>query len=126
MEVNFKGNTISIAERSIEFSNPIKKVEIFSSILIVLLERELNSQLLENVYGVSGELKIIWQIKKMDNIEFNGTHYTGITHPYIDIKKVNEEDLLVSNLDGTTFLVDPYSGDLLTNPIASRIGKRPW
>lgn len=126
MMILFEGNTLTIGDASRKLRNPIQKIEHFENIVVVLLERELNSDFLENVMAFDYSLKLIWQIQKFPVFEFQGKTYVGVTKPYIDMEKLSETELLLFNYDGTRLNVNPLNGQLLVNPMESRIGKRPW
>ena len=68
----------------------------------------------------------MWQIEKLAKVTHNGIEYDGISEPYNEIIKLSDKTLKLINWDSTYFEVYVLTGQLKTNPIDSRIGKRPW
>lgn len=126
MEIQFKGNELISEDFRKQLRNPIKKIEFFEKIIVVLLERELNTDFFENVLAFDYSLKSVWQIEKLPEFEYQGKTYLGINKPYTDIVKLSEKELVLFNYDGTKLKVNPVDGQLLVNPMKSRIGKRSW
>ena len=125
MKFNFQNRTLIIGTNKIEFENSIKEVIEFANILVVRTDY-LNSNINENVYGINFDCKIEWQVPKMEKITFENKEYIGITEPYANLKKINDDKIRLVNCDSTYFDINPRNGELLTNPISSRSGKRPW
>ena len=80
----------------------------------------------ENVYGINADGKIEWQIERLTKLTHNGIEFNGISEPYTSIIKLNDKTLKLMNWDSTYFEVYSHTGELKTNPMESRIGKRPW
>lgn len=120
-----QNNVLKINNRELEFENEIKEVLEFDGFLVVRTDYY-NSNTNENVYGVNADGKIKWQIEKLTKLTHKGIEYDGISDPYTAIKKLTNEKAQLVNWDSTHFEIDVYSGKLITNPMKSRIGKRPW
>jgi len=127
--VNKNPNTIIVGNGniSIQFQDPIKKNIVFNEFIVVLLERNVESTDVQNINCLNKKDGAqIWVINRLEEIEYNGEKYKGIDSPYVDIVKVSENVVRVFNWDGTKFDIDIRNGNLLTNPIESRKGNRPW
>ena len=94
------GNTI----KNVKFPLKIKQVEEFSDVLVVRLDVPADILFNENVFGVSSEGKILWQIIPMKS-GFKSSRYTGL---------FKKGDLVkVHNWDGTDLLLEPRTGEIL-------------
>ena len=71
-------------------------------------------------------LHVIWQFKKMPELEYDGRTYVGIENPYVDFLLNAQGNLTLLNYDGTKVEVDPETGEILNDPMVSHIGRRPW
>lgn len=125
MKYNFENKELKFSEKSLEFDDEIKEVIEFDGFLVVRTDYY-KSTTNENVYGVNLEGKITWQIKKMSKLTYKGKEFIGITDPYSGLTKIDNDRIKLHNWDSTTFEVNPRSGELLTDPMDSRVGKRPW
>ena len=125
MKYEYTENILTIGDKSIEFDNLIKEVIDFGDCFVVRTD---NNKFItnENVYGVNINGQLNWQIKKMEKLTFNGKEYNGITDPYSGLTKVDNNRVILYNWDSTNFEVNPKSGELLTDPMKSRIGHKPW
>jgi hypothetical protein len=82
----------------------IEKVECFENVLVVLLDFSTDTIFNENVFGVSAEGKVIWQIEKMSYV-YEHSPFTNISQ---------ENDLLSAyNLDGYDYFIDPKTGKIV-------------
>lgn len=125
MRFKIENNRLSLGDNFIEFKDEIEEVLDFGSSLVVRT-KQFKSTTLENVYGVNEQGEKMWQVPEMSRIVYQEMKFVGITHPYIGLTKIDDKRVKLHNWDGTTFEVDATSGELLTNPIQSRIGRRPW
>jgi len=125
MTYKFQNKELKIGENSLEFDNEIKEVIEFDGFLVVRTDYY-ESTTNENVYGINANGKIEWQIEKLTKLTHNGIEYNGISEPYTSIIKLNDKTLKLMNWDSTSFEVYARTGELKTNPMESRIGKRPW
>ena len=125
MTYKFKNKELKIGKKLLEFDNEIKEVIDFDGFLVVRTDYY-ESTTNENVYGINTNGKIEWQIEKLTKLTHNGIEYNGISEPYTSIIKLTNKTLKLMNWDSTSFEVYAHTGELKTNPMESRIGKRPW
>ena len=108
--INFKtdGKRITISTldsiHHVQFSFDIKQVENFGDMLVVRLKVSIGNTYNENIFGVSDDAKILWQVEKIEHVD-RDSPYTGI----------GEENGLLSayNWDGFDYLIDPKTGRIL-------------
>ena len=125
MTYKFENKELKIGEKSLDFDDEIKEVIEFDQFLVVRTDYY-NSTTNENVFGVNADGKIEWQIQKMTKLTHNGIEYDGIKEPYTAILKLTGKTLRLINWDSTNFEIYAHSGEIKTDPMESRIGKRPW
>ena len=125
MKYKFENKELKIGEKSLEFDDEIKEVIDFNGFLVVRTDYY-ESTTNENVYGINTDGKIEWQIEKLTKLTHNGIEFNGISEPYTSIIKLTDKTLKLMNWDSTYFEVYAHTGELKTNPMESRIGKRPW
>ncbi|MGK0448822.1 MAG: hypothetical protein ACJA2M_002623 [Polaribacter sp.] len=125
MKYKFENKELKIDEKSLEFGNEIKEVIDFNGFLVVRTDYS-KSTTNENVYGINTDGQIEWQIEKLNKLTHNGIEYNGISEPYTSIIKLTDKTLKLLNWDSTNFEVYAHTGELKTNPMESRLGKRPW
>tara|TARA_R110002096_G_scaffold63760_2_gene156129 strand:- start:558 stop:935 length:378 start_codon:yes stop_codon:yes gene_type:complete len=125
MTYKFENKELKINGKSIEFDDQIKEVIEFDRFLVVRTDY-FESTTNENVYGINADGKIEWQIEKLTKLTHNGKEFDGITDPYTGIKKLTDKTLRLFNWDSTHFEIYAHTGKLKTDPMESRIGKRPW
>ena len=125
MTYKFENKELKIGGKSLEFDDEIKEVIDFNGFFVVRTDYY-DSTTNENVYGITTDGKIEWQIEKLTKLTHNGIDYDGISEPYTSIIKLTDKTLKLINWDSTNFEVYSHSGELKTNPMESRIGKRPW
>ena len=125
MKYSTDNNILKLGEHKIEFPFEISHVERFGEVLIVITDYH-KSDFNENVWGVNQKGKILWQIQKVDQTEFEGKQYVGITEPYTGIHKVDEQTARLFNWEGGYFEIEPLTGQFTKNIIEFRKGKRPW
>lgn len=125
MEYTYRGNKLIIGNHTQSFDKEIKEVLDFGDCLVVRTDY-FKVDYNENVYGVNIHGMVTWQIKNLDTWTFNGEQRVGIREPYAGIVKLDDKTVRLINLDGTRFEVNPWTGELLSHPLESRIGNRPW
>lgn len=102
---NKKLKLIDIAnEKIILFAFPIRQIIQFPNCFVVRLEPDVGQIYNENVFGVSNEGKMLWQIESMPHV-YEDSPYTGLGQDG-DLAKL-------SNWDGTDLLIEPYTGKIL-------------
>jgi len=103
----FQGNKLKIYTKDkmseVVFPHIIDMVTQCEDILVVLLLMD-DINFNENVYGVSAEGKILWQIEPVP--------YAHPFSPYTNLSPRNEL-VKVFNLDGTELIVDPETGRII-------------
>lgn len=125
MNFNFTENRLTVNGQIVVFDDKVQEVVDFGDYLVVRTDYH-KAKTNENVYGINEMGVRTWQIKKMDTLSYKGKQFTGITYPYSRLTKIDEHRIRLFNWDSTTFEVDARTGQLLTDPIDSRIGHRPW
>lgn len=125
MTFKFTENKLIVNCKTVVFDDKIQEVVDFGDCLVIRTDYY-KAKTNENVYGVNELGERTWQIKKMDKLSHEGKQFTGITEPYTGLTKIDEQRIKLFNWDSTNFEVDPRTGQLVTNPMDSRIGRRPW
>lgn len=108
IDVIHNQNILTIANGSIKkmISLPtvIKQFEAFDRVIVVRVHPKGINFLNENVFGISYEGEILWQIEKVDHVD-KDSPYTGLS------KK--DELLTAYNWDGFDYLIDPNTGKVI-------------
>jgi len=125
MKFTVHENSLSIGAKKVSFPSTIKQIELFNDIVIVITDYT-ESPCNENVWGVNDQGEVVWQVEKVDKIEYEGIEYIGITEPYSGIHKVDDKTARIFNLEGGYFEINPTTGAFIKNIIQFRKGKRPW
>lgn len=125
MNFSIENNILRLGQHEVEFPFEISHTEIFGKVILVITDYY-KSDINENVWGVNEHGKIIWQIPKVNEVEFEGKKYLGITDPYTGVHKVDEQTARLFNWEGGYFEIDPSTGKFTKNIIEFRKGKRPW
>lgn len=125
MDFTVKNNILRLGQLEVEFPFEISNTERFGQIILVITDYH-SSDINENVWGVNEKGEIIWQIPKVDEVEFEGKKYKGITDPYTGVRKIDEKTARLFNLEGGYFEIDPSTGKFTKNIIEFRKEKRPW
>ena len=89
--------------KRVTFPFKVKQVEKFDDVLVVRLEIPMGTIFNENVFGVSAEGKVIWQIEKMSYV-YEDSPFTGMGKEGHYAK--------LCNWDGTDLLVNPNTGEI--------------
>lgn len=90
--------------KNVQFPFEVKQVESFETVLIVRLKIPVGTTFNENIFGVSSDGKILWQIKKMKYV-YNDSPFTGMVRAGSNIK--------LCNWDGTDLIVNPETGEII-------------
>ncbi len=125
MDFTVEDNKLRIGQLEVEFPFEISHIERFEQIIWVITDYY-KSDINENVWGVNEKGEIIWQIPKVDEVEFEGKKYTGITDPYTGVCKIDETTARLFNWEGGYLEINPSTGKFTKNIIEFRKGKRPW
>lgn len=91
-------------EKLVIFDFPIRQVIKFHDCFVVRLEPDIGQIYNENVFGISHEGKILWQIESI-SLVYEDSPYTGIGK--------EGEKAKLCNWDGTDLLIDPYTGKII-------------
>jgi hypothetical protein len=91
-------------EKIIIFDFPIRQVIKFHDCFVVRLEPDVGQIYNENVFGISNEGKILWQIETMSHV-YKDSPYTWLGQEG-DIAKL-------SNWDGADLVIEPYTGRII-------------
>jgi hypothetical protein len=125
MKYDYTGNKLIVDNNTTEFTEQISEIIDFGDFIVVRTDCS-NSTTNENVFGINNKDQQIWQINQMETLIHRGKQYGGIIEPYSGLTKVDDNTVRLHNWDGTRFDIDSKTGELLTHPMDSRIGKRPW
>ena len=125
MNIQVDLNNITVNNKTLSFKAEIKCYEVFGDILIIIT-KSTDSELNENVWGVNSKAEVIWQIEKLDKVEYNNEIYSGISSPYIEVVKIDEITARLFNWDGCYYEVNPTTGSFLKNILEYRLDRRPW
>jgi hypothetical protein len=94
----------SESEKIVTFNFPIRQVVSFRDCYIVRIEPDIGQVDNENIFGVSSEGNILWQIEPMLHV-YKDSPYTGVSQ---------EGDLAkLCNWDGTDLIIAPYTGKII-------------
>ena len=125
MDFSTENNILTIGTITVEFPFKISHTEKFGEIVIVITDyNESNTN--ENVWGINEQGMKVWQISKIEKVEYEGKEYTGISDPYTGIHKVDEQTARLFNWEGGYFEINPITGGFTKNIIEFRKGKRLW
>lgn len=91
-------------EKIVIFDFPIRQVVQFRNCYVVRIEPSVGEIYNENVFGISKEGRILWQIEPIAHI-YEDSPYTGIGQVNDSVK--------LSNWDGTDLTVNPATGDVI-------------
>jgi len=101
-EIN--GKSLIVSGKSIKFPLDIKQVEVFPNSFVVRLEVPTNFVFNENIFGVSKDGMILWQIEKLTYV-YSNSPYTGMLREKNFIK--------LFNWDGKNLIVNPDNGKII-------------
>lgn len=106
--VTFNQNILSIdnglVRKMFQLPSAIKQIEILDQVIAVRVHPEGVNFINENVFGISFEGKLLWQIEKVEHVD-KDSPYTGLGR---------ENDLLTAyNWDGFDYLVEPKTGKII-------------
>ncbi len=104
--VKYENNKLKFSSgASYNFKYPIDEIKICEKIVIVRLDIPPKVILNENVYGISENGELLWQIEKLDHI-YEDSPYTGMT--------LKEGKLILYNWDGLEVNIDPKTGKVIS------------
>ena len=92
-------------EKIIIFDFPIRQLLKFNHCFIVRLEPDIGHIYNENVFGISNEGKILWQIEPLPHV-YEDSPYTGLG-------QIGDLAQLF-NWDGTDLVIEPYTGRIIS------------
>ena len=125
MNFSVENNILRVGQREIEFPCKISHTEIFGEVIVVITDYY-KSDINENVWGINGQGEIIWQIPKVDQVDFQGKIYPGINDPYTGLFKIDGHTARLGNWRGGDYEIDTSTGKFTKNIMEFRKGKRPW
>jgi hypothetical protein len=106
-EISFKKNQLTIKQdgsiKTVEFQYDISGTQKFDDCLVVMIDPPKHVLLNENIFGLSYEGKMLWQIEKIEHVDVDSP-YTGLG--------LEDSQLTVYNWDGCDYLVDPKTGKI--------------
>ncbi len=91
--------------KDIQFEWPVVETVMAGDTFVVRIDPMPGTCDNENVFGISQDGCIVWQVGKRRHI-YNDSPYTGLT--------IVDGKLVLSNWDGTDLVVDPPSGRVLS------------
>lgn len=92
-------------EKIIIFDFPIRQVLKFNHCFVVRLEPDIGQIYNENIFGISNEGKILWQIEPLSHV-YEDSPYTGLGQ----IGNLAQ----LCNWDGADLIIDPYTGQIIS------------
>ena len=98
MELHRESHKIAI------FPYPVGQIETFHDIAVVRLDLPSGARLNENVYAVSSDGRVLWQIAAERHV-YEDSPYTGLAR--------DGDCVVVHNWDGTDLWLDPASGEVV-------------
>ena len=106
--INFEKNSLVIfdeaGKKMINFPSPIKQIEQFDKVIVVRIHPKADKFLNENIFGVSYDGKILWQIEKLKYV-YKDSPFTGMGREGDFVK--------LCNWDGTDLIVNPETGKII-------------
>jgi len=124
MKFSFENTELKIRDQIITFDDSIKTIIDFGAILVVLTD-PYNSSNLRNVFGVNSKGEIIWQIQDMRFFIHQGKEVPGFDKPHAGIQRVYKK-IRIFNVSSSHFDINPKNGKVLTHPMDTILGHRPW
>ena len=116
--MEFKNKSLFLNETIVrEFDFPISSIVEFENCVVVLLNRDFYKKDNENVFCLSKNGKLIWQVPRYD--------YSCKRSPFVDICK-ESDNIKLWNWDSSFIIIEPESGKIITTPYDSRKNRRPW
>lgn len=99
--------------KKVSFKYPISDVVLANEVLVVMLNVPSTKIFNENVYGVSRQGKILWQVEKTASVS-NNNPYVGI-HITPSMQKHGEKFIKLNKWDGVTNEIRPETGKILSS-----------
>lgn len=100
--------------KKVSFKYPIAHVVLANEVFVVLLKAQSKEIFNENVYGVSQEGEILWQVQKSPSL--NNDLYVGVsTTP--SMQKHGEKFIRLNRWDGVAVEIRPETGEILSSRV---------
>ncbi len=90
--------------RQLQFDYPIGEVLEFGEVIVVRLEVPVGTVYNENVFGVSCDGKVVWQVEKREWVR-RESPYTGLSR--------KEKMVCLYNYEGFLVCLDPFTGQVI-------------
>ena len=106
--IEINNNTLFFNKREIkEYDSQISEALVFKNVIVVCLNYyEVTYN--ENIFGLSLNGDVLWQIQKYIPIEGSKSAFVGLT-------KENENLVWATNWDGTALLLNVKTGEIIKN-----------
>jgi len=108
IEIYFDKNHLIIKKRdskiTLKFKYDIDNIQKFNDCFVIMLGLQKHVIFNENIYGVSYDGKILWQIEKNNHLD-EDSPYTGLG--------VESNLLTAYNWDGYDYLINPQTGKII-------------
>ena len=98
------GDTLYVGGGKLLFAHRIAQVECFGTVAVVRLDVPPGTRYNENIFGVSSEAHLLWQVKKEPRV-YEDSPYTNLSR--------KGELAVASNWDGCTVVLEPQSGSVV-------------
>ena len=109
LAISFERNKLHISmgsdKKTVEFPYTIGKIEIFDDCIIIMIDPPMKTTFNENIYSVSYDGNILWQIEKLKYV-YSDSPFTGMVREGNNIK--------LCNWDGTDLTVNPNTGEIIS------------
>lgn len=99
-----KGELVLKGGKIVSFNYPVRETLNFPEVIIVLLDVPPKANFNENVYGVSYDGKVLWQVSPYRHLG-SDSPYTGINY--------ESDKAGLYNWDSTLYVVEPETGQLI-------------
>lgn len=103
-EIKFKDNILFINKQKVVFSNNIRNIEKLDDIIIVLLSIPQKDEAIDNIYAVSYEGNMLWQVQSL-KILFP----YQINLPYEQMV-IDGDEIRATDFYGRRYFIDARSG----------------
>jgi hypothetical protein len=99
-----EGKLLMDTGKAVSFKYPVYKAIGFDDVVVVMLLIQSGGRFNENVFGVSREGELIWQVPEKGHV-YESSPYTNIGR--------DGDKVLLANFDGLQLTVDPPTGKIL-------------
>ena len=96
---------LTIGDRTFDLPHPVEEALTYHDLIIVRLEPPAGVIFNRNVYGISHEGEVLWQIEE-------SPHGTQEDKPYVNINIGQNHDLIAGNWNGVSYSVNPENGKI--------------